>query len=85
MSRLKTQEMITIARQQKQAAAEAAFRVSGMATLLSEGRKPILQTFKVSPAEQERYRALATATGVNLSALIRAMLNQACDEMGVGS
>jgi len=84
MSQLTTQEMLSIAQDTKKAKAALAFRCSGMATVLTEpSRKTSHIDVKVSPEEKARYQALADHLGLSLSAIIRTILSQACDDMGL--
>lgn len=82
MSKLTTQEMIAIAQETKKAKAALAFRISGMATSLTEReRKTVLMNFKASVEEKARYQALADHLGLSLSAIIRTILNRACEDV----
>ncbi len=46
-------------------------------------RKTVKLDFKASPEEKARYQALAEHLGLNLSAIIRTILNQACEDVGL--
>lgn len=84
MSKLTTQDMIAIAQDTKKAQAALAFRMSGMATALTDpDRKSVLMSFKVSPQEKERYQALSQQLELNLSTIIRTLLDQACSDLEV--
>lgn len=84
MSKLTTQDMIAIATDTKKAQAALAFRMSGMATTLTDSdRKTVLMSFKVSPQEKERYQTLSRAAELNLSTIIRTLLDQACNDLEV--
>lgn len=84
MSLLTTQQMRAIATEEKQKKAELAFRVSGMATVLSEkGKKDKLVSTKVSQVERDRWNALADKVELPISSIIRTTINQLCDQMGV--
>lgn len=84
MSQLTTQDMLTIAQDTKKAKAALAFRMSGMATVLTErDRKTVKIDFKASPKEKARYQALSEQLELNLSTIIRTLLDQTCDELKV--
>lgn len=84
MSELTTQDMIAIAQNTKKAQAALAFRMSGMATTLTDhDRKTVLISFKASPQEKARYQALSDQLELNLSTIIRTLLDQACADLGV--
>jgi hypothetical protein len=84
MSKLTTQDMIAIASDTKKAQAALAFRMSGMVTVLTQrDHKTVLMTFKVSPEEKARYQALSNQLELNLSTIIRTLLEQACNDLGV--
>jgi hypothetical protein len=84
MSKLTTQDMTAIASDTKKAQAALAFRMSGMATVLTQSdHKTVLMTFKVSPQEKARYQALSQQLELNLSTIIRTLLEQACKDLGV--
>ena len=84
MSKLTTSDMIAIATDTKKAQAALAFRMSGMVTVLTEyDRKTVLMTLKVLSQEKARYQALSEQLELPLSAIIRTLLNQACDELEV--
>lgn len=44
--------------------------------------KTVLMNFKASPEEKAIYQALAEHLELSLSAIVRAILNQACEEVG---
>ena len=84
MSKLTTSDMIAIATDTQKAQAALAFRMSGMTTVLTQrDRKTVLMTFKVSPEEKARYQALSNQLELNLSTIIRTLLDQACSDLGV--
>lgn len=84
MSLLTTQEMISIAKDTKKAKAALAFKMSGMATILTErDRKTAKIEIKVSPEEKARYQALSAQLELSLGAVIRTLLNQVCDDLGI--
>ena len=84
MSKLTTSDMIVIATDTKKAQAALAFRMSGMATTLTDSdRKTVLMSFKVSPQEKARYQALSQQLELNLSTIIRTLLDQACNDLEV--
>lgn len=83
MSKLTTSDMIAIASDTKKAQVALAFRMSGMVTALTQrDHKTILMTFKVSPEEKARYQALSNQLELNLSTIIRTLLEQACNDLG---
>lgn len=76
--------MIDLAREQKDEAARIAFRTSGVATILAEGKGKVIQkVIKVSPDEAQRIERLVQVSGVTFSCLMRALIRQACDELGI--
>ncbi|MBD2308574.1 hypothetical protein H6G17_24190 [Chroococcidiopsis sp. FACHB-1243] len=84
MSLLTTSEMISIASDSKKAKAALAFKMSGMATILTErDRKTAKIEIKVSPEEKARYHALSAQLELSLGSIVRTLLNQACDELGI--
>jgi len=84
MSLLTTQEMIAIVKDTKKAKAALAFKMSGMATILTErDRKTAKIEIKASPEEKARYQTLSTQLELSLGAIVRTLLNQACDELGI--
>ena len=58
--------------------------MSGMVTVLTQSdHKSVLMSFKVSLQEKARYQALSNQLELNLSSIIRTLLDQACNDLGV--
>lgn len=84
MSLLTTSEMIAIVKDTKKTKAALAFKMSGMTTILTErDRKTAKIEIKASPEEKAKYQALSAQLELSLGAIVRTLLNQACDELGI--